>query len=581
MIQDVLRNDTSNRSELSMRRSAKGFMVLIAALAACSDAAAGDGKIRHRAPDRGTYQPPVLESRTLQPVNVVDVQQSDAGEKTTSGGLVNAPLVPLSPAKSVRQQPGSERSAARQVVLPDPVVLADSGSVVRQASHEQPVVQQAVVHPNAPSQTMPLSDPVTFATPVRHSHTGGSIETCSCESCAAGAVTSPVPAIGETYYETGYGDASCDGFGCDSLGCDSIGCGNTGRFGLTRDQWFGSIELLLMFRSGDRLPALVTSGPDTDSDTAGELGQADTVVLFGQENVFQDMTAGGRFTLGSWLDCYKDRSIVARGWFAGEESVGFSANQNTLPVITRPFLNVTGGGSEQDTQVIAFPDRATGDISVQADSNVFGADISMRQLWYKRFGGTIDLLYGYQYMGMDQSLSIASTSTSINDDFAPVGAVISVADQFDIENDFHGGQIGIASHYREGCWSFSTLAKLGFGSVRRRATLNGLTQTSIDGNNAIDPNGLLVRASNAGTRDDNTFGWVPELDFTLGWQKFPSFDITFGYHIIAMTDALEISGAVDPNLAVSFDDGAVNPAIQFSEGTFYVQGLHFGLTYIR
>ena len=219
-----------------------------------------------------------------------------------------------------------------------------------------------------------------------------------------------------------------------------------------------------------------------------------------------------------------------------------------MPVITRPFLNVTGGASEQDTQVIAFPDRATGDISVHADSNVFGADISMRQLWYKRFGGTIDLLYGYQYMGMDQSLSIASTSTSLSDEFAPVGAVLSVADQFDIENDFHGGQLGIASHYREGCWSFSTLAKIGFGSVRRRATLTGLT---------------------------------PELDFTLGWQKYPSFDITFGYHIIAMTDALEISGAVDPNLAVSFDDGAVNPAIQFSEGTFYVQGLHFGLTYIH
>ena len=161
--------------------------------------------------------------------------------------------------------------------------------------------------------------------------------------------------------------------------------------------------------------------------------------------------------------------------------------------------------------------------------------------------------------------------------------MIAISDQFDVQNDFHGGQFGVATHYREGCWTFSSLAKVGFGSVRRRVSLTGNTLTSIDGNNATDTNGLLVRSTNSGTRTDDTFGWVPELDFTLGYQRFPSFDVTFGYHIIAMTDALQVSGVIDPDLATNLADppvGAQRPSPQLRDGTFYVQGLHFGISYI-
>ena len=113
--------------------------------------------------------------------------------------------------------------------------------------------------------------------------------------------------------------------------------------------------------------------------------------------------------------------------------------------------------------------------------------------------------------------------------------------------------------------------------------MTGNTFISIDGNNATDPNGLLVRSTNSGSHSDNTFGWVPELDLTLGWQQFPSFDVTFGYHIIAMTDALHLSGAIDPDLASNTATdpvGAQRPTANFRHSTFYVQGIHFGLAYV-
>ena len=81
---------------------------------------------------------------------------------------------------------------------------------------------------------------------------------------------------------------------------------------------------------------------------------------------------------------------------------------------------------------------------------------------------------------------------------------------------------------------------------------------------------------NAGTISDDTFGWVPELDLSIGWHKYPRFDVTFGYSIIAMTDALQLGGAIDPDLAVNLSDpptGAQRPAALLRYRTYYAQGL--------
>jgi hypothetical protein len=392
--------------------------------------------------------------------------------------------------------------------------------------------------------------------------------------------------------ETCDGCAECDA-GCDSYGCDSIGpYGGVGKhswansfLSLDRSRWFGSIELLLMFSKGDRLPPLVTTGPEDDPNTAGQLDQNDTDILYGDERVLNTIRAGGRLTLGTWIDQSCCRSLVLRGWYGGHDTDSFSADQSQQSVITRPFFNVSDGQvpPEQDTQIVAFPDRATGSISVRASSEVFGADISARQKWFGRFGGTVDVLYGYQFMRFNEDLSISSTSVSQDPDFAPVGSVLAIDDRFDAENEFHGGQLGIASRYREGCWSFHSLAKVAFGSLRRGVALSGRTFTSIDGDNAVDPNGLLVRSTNARVEDDHTFGWVPELDLSLGWHQYPRFDVTFGYNIIAMTDAIQVSGLIDSDLAVNLTeppDGQQRPSRRAHYRTYYTQGIHFGLQYV-
>ncbi|MEL6898881.1 MAG: BBP7 family outer membrane beta-barrel protein, partial [Planctomycetota bacterium] len=147
--------------------------------------------------------------------------------------------------------------------------------------------------------------------------------------------------------------SSCGAGGCDSMGCSGVagcGCGSCGynQYGIgpvfgSPDRFFADAELLLFWRDGGQLPILATTGPDTDADTAGEIGQAGTVTLFGGETVGEEIEAGGRVTFGWYLDGCNDRSLVFRYWGVGDATIGDQFNSQTTPVIARPFFNVTDG----------------------------------------------------------------------------------------------------------------------------------------------------------------------------------------------------------------------------------------------
>ena len=150
--------------------------------------------------------------------------------------------------------------------------------------------------------------------------------------------------------------------------------------------------------------------------------------------MLRTVRAGTRLTLGTWIDRDCCRSLVLRGWYGGRDTDNFRIDDTQFPVITRPFFNVSDGQDpEQDTQIVAFPDRATGSISVRSSSEVFAADLSARQKWFSRFGGTVDVLYGYQFMRFNESLTISNRSISLDEDFAPVDSVFAIDDRFRAE----------------------------------------------------------------------------------------------------------------------------------------------------
>lgn len=511
--------------EISKRRHGRSYswtpVILAAVLLAATPTTRAEesdfaGLIRGKLPDRGVYQPPTI-----------------------------APSV---------------RVAAADDVSWD----VDVPSSVRGVNHSEPVAAD-VWTPSSESQSAP-----------GETEDWPHAEPWPMPTRSFGNAPSPGP----------YG--GCDSLhcrSCDSGGgaCSAVGCGSRLRMTGCTERWFGSAELMLMFRKGDTLPILATTSASGNGQGILPIDpNGDTRLLFGGERVLDDMTAGGRVTLGMRLDDAGYSSLVFRGWAAGKEDFRFHRDSNGNFVIARPFFNTDPFSSDPNTGETPFQDSlpiaglvggsadTPGSITIDGSNEVYGGDIAIRRLWTAGLGGVVEVLYGYQHMRMRDRLGIASDSL-------PDSGLLVVEDRFEADNRFHGGQFGLATRYREGCWSFDGLLKVAAGSLRRDANRAGYNQD--DG--IPDPSGLLVGVSNSDPIRDSTFAWVPELNATLGYRYTERLDLTIGYHWIAMTDALRVSGMIDPDLAVNRSTplpADPSPELRFS--TFHVQGIHFGLQYV-
>ena len=124
-----------------------------------------------------------------------------------------------------------------------------------------------------------------------------------------------------------------------------------------------------MWNKAAASPALATtSDPGTLRPNAGVIGVPTTHVLFGGENDDVGVLTGGRFTLGYRFKPCEDTGVEVTYMFLGDKSLDFSANNNTTPIIARPFFNVQT--SAQDSLVIALPtDQQTGNINIRVSDN--------------------------------------------------------------------------------------------------------------------------------------------------------------------------------------------------------------------
>ncbi|WP_231603416.1 BBP7 family outer membrane beta-barrel protein [Neorhodopirellula pilleata] len=580
-------NTTSNLS----RRNVIWLTIAVFAISAASSVNV-HAQVRTKKPDRGVYQP---GGSTLYPkpdstktIGGQPVSQPSSSDPEDDRGRTPAVIKPIrieplrvdSPKLHELEDPRSVQlesvNEIQRVSYAEPSATRPTAPIGRAISTNRTAATNRVASTNR--TWIPRHDdrhvPMGDETLIQH-------ETIlSGESWVD---EEPYPIHGDHFGGCGSCDGGCDGYGCDGYPYDGFGhhgYGHHSNGSLCLDpcRWFGSLELLLLWREGDRIPPLVTTSPgNTPIATAGRLPAA--TILAGGENIFDEITAGGRLTIGTWIDSCHNRSIVGRLWTATEEDYSFGRRESINSGNILAIPTTTGG--TPNAVIVAFPNTAEnagrfGSVNVSASSNVYGADVSVRQFWTGGLGTTYDVLYGYQFMRLDEDLSL-QTSSTITQQQLPleVGNNLTSLDEFDTRNEFHGGQFGLAGRYREGCWSFDFLAKVGFGQLTREVERRGRTIITTDTPPPGDtPTGILVTDDNRGLINDSTFGWVPELDVSVGWHKYPRFDVTFGYNLIALTDAVRLSGVMDP------DNTTDTPQAGIRGDTFYLQGIHFGIRHV-
>lgn len=403
--------------------------------------------------------------------------------------------------------------------------------------------------------------------------------------------------VEDGYHDSGYsGHSAHGGCSCGHCGggqrsyfadlapgcCDSYGCGDP--CGGPLSQMLSGLsfraEVPISWRRGMGLPPLVTSADvGTAANVAGQLGDANTRILLGNQIATEDGRAGVRITVGTWFDASQYRGLMFRYTNAGDQESNFAFDSNSTPILARPITNITSGTATADTQLIAFPGDSTGTINVSTKSSVDGFDIVMRRLAYRDRFTRVDWLMGYQHNRISESLNINSNTLVVGNVPPLTGTAIAVSDRFKTDNNFNGAVLGLMSSRQFACWKFEMMGRMGLGSLERKFSASGSTiTTSSTGTVTTDDQGLLVRNTNNQTRINDTFVVAPEFGFNAGYYLTPNIDFTVGYNYLLIGKVAQPGRQIDTTVNLSDPlTGFLRPGFVLDTQNYWVHSLNLGM----
>jgi putative beta barrel porin BBP7 len=350
-----------------------------------------------------------------------------------------------------------------------------------------------------------------------------------------------------------------------------------------RARIWGSAEYLLWHINGYNVPPLVTTGPA--QFPVGVLGSPGTQVLFGGSDVNEGWYSGARFTIGAWIHECRRLGIEADYFFLCERNGGESFN---LPVLARPFTN--GNTGAPFSAFAAFPGISSGGIAINAPTELTGFGVRLRKPLCCGCCWNVDLLGGFQYLRLEESLTITETGT-----FAPnapfpnlAGRTFVVTDQFATENHFYGGQVGLEGWIRRGDWVIGLRALVALGSTHQEVDIQG-SQVVTDAAGAVSTfqGGLLaLPGANIGRVERDVFTVVPQVGLNLGYQVTPRITLFAGYSFLFWSNVVRPGDQIDTVLDVNRIPNFVTspnpvipprPANPFKQSSLWVHGLNAGV----
>ncbi len=376
----------------------------------------------------------------------------------------------------------------------------------------------------------------------------------------------------------------------------SGGCYGFGNSTGPSRMW-ASVDYMMLWSKGRELPPLASTDP-----TQVGTGFPGTI-LFGGESIGNDLRSAGRFSLGFWLDPCEHVGVGGRFLLSetDQTSLNIASNNDGLPLLARPFFDT--GLPPQDplnAVIISSPMLApsSGAIQDRATNDLINLDAYMRVLLYEFDNRRLDLLVGYQYSEIRDSLHLRS------DRFAggpPGPNRFTMVDTFDTRNTFHGSVVGLQGEYQMGRLSLSMLSKLGVGNMNRRVQINGNSSVASFPGDPLVPaaGGMLTKPvdgnhGNIGTYRDDTLSIIPEVEVKLLYEVSRGLEFSLGYSFVYWTDIALAGDQID---TTNFN-GYVWPQVDrnhiLGPGTgnspnftgindlgFWAQGMTFGVTFKR
>ncbi|MBX9579261.1 MAG: BBP7 family outer membrane beta-barrel protein [Gemmataceae bacterium] len=322
-------------------------------------------------------------------------------------------------------------------------------------------------------------------------------------------------------------------------------CGPAGRF------WVAS-DLALGWTRGANVPGLVRIGTPT-----GPVG-------YGGQRAGAPFRAGLGLSAGLWLDEQHLRGVDASFYYLSQGGT----NATLFPPGVSLFLPTAEG-----TFPLSDPDAGyVGAFQAGLNTRFASADVNYRRNLLCSADARLDALAGYRYAHVADDFEVYGKR------LGPAGQIVRFRDQAGAENDFHGGQVGLAGEYRAGSWYAGMTGKVAFGTV--------FTDTSLEGKFRVDgtviPSGFYARPGLSGDRDHTRFGVLPAVGVTVGRQLGDHARLFVGYSFLYLNHLTRGPDVIDPAPPVSAADPfRVNPVganrRDAADSDFWAQSVNLGL----
>jgi hypothetical protein len=339
-------------------------------------------------------------------------------------------------------------------------------------------------------------------------------------------------------------------------------------------------EYLLWWVKNSPTPALVSTGGPQDA-TPGAIGQPLTRILYGDSGANYGANSGFRFTLGGWLNCEQTFGFEGSGFVFERRSAGFSAASNGagIPPLYSPVFRADL--SREGVYRIADPAAGfAGGVSVNSQSRLWGAEANALANVMRRNGMSIDLLAGFRYADLAESLTIDTNSTDLVN---PINDI--THDRFATRNQFYGGQVGARIGLQSGRASVDLVGKVAIGVNHQFVDINGsTTESGVAGNPGTFPGGIYTQPSNLSRSAHNQFAVLPEGQVRVGYQINSHIRATVGYDYLYWNQVVrpgsQIDRSINPTQSLGGTlTGPALPAAQFNRTDYWSQGVTFGLEF--
>ncbi len=341
-------------------------------------------------------------------------------------------------------------------------------------------------------------------------------------------------------------------------------------------------EYLLWSISHKSSPELITgSSLGTSLNNAGVLGFPNTKSLVGS-NLGSSMRSGFKIGIGRWFDSSHELGfeIDYMGLPSQVERSRLTSDQS--PILARPVFDSATG--QEAASLIAYPNILSGNVTVSAAADQQFASGLFRERWMRGPKSQLDVLFGPQYAGLNDSVSIDQFSQYLTGQ-GPIlaGTTKQISDHFQARNQFYGGLLGIEYRERIGLSVFSIRPGVAFGMNEAKVSIRGSTTNTVPGAGSAEfEGGLLAQTTNIGTYTDRKLVAIPELTVRLQTQLYTNWQFNVGYNLHYWSNAVRSGSQIDRRVSQfppETPTGDQHPSFPFQKEGVLIHGLQTGLVF--